>query len=130
MAHIIAMSYNTEYNRTSTKQFLVIAGIVGTSICTLTTIAYFGFQNLIRRINKQPNPTQPNTPLSTPGNVTVDTETPTPAIEVQKVDCINVYGQELLQNHNRITITINGRTMAIEPNTPIELCGVPVTPTP
>ncbi|MCR4312747.1 MAG: hypothetical protein NUV58_00685, partial [Candidatus Roizmanbacteria bacterium] len=77
------------------------------------------------------NPTQPDTPLSTPGNDVLNTPTtPTSAVEVQNVDCIEVYGKELLQNHNKITITINGRTMSIEPNTSIELCGIPVTPTP
>ncbi len=130
MARIIAMN-NNEYNRTATKQFLVTAGIVSTSIITLATLTYFGFQNLIHKINSQSNPTQPDNLLFIPGNDVLNTPTtPTSAVGVQNVDCIEFYGKELLQNHNKITITINGRTMTIEPNTPIELCGIPVTPTP
>ena len=121
MAHIKAM-------RTENKRLLRLVGI-GTGIVTLAIISYFGIQNLIHKIDRQANPTQPNNPLFTPGNDVLNTPTtPTSAVEAQKVDCISVYAQELLQNHNRITVTINGRTMVIEGNTLIELCGIPVTP--
>ena len=60
MAHIKAM-------RTENKRLLRLVGI-GTGIVTLAIISYFGIQNLIHKIDRQANPTQPNNPLFTPGN--------------------------------------------------------------
>lgn len=79
MEHIIAMSnFDTEYNRGASRQFKIFAGLVVTGICSLATLGYFEIQNSTHRVDRQSNPTQPNTPLTAPSVKLLPTETSTP----------------------------------------------------
>src|SRR5450759_200667 len=71
-----------DYNRRAARQFLIVTGLAVSAVCGLATLGYLGIQNLIHSVDKQPNPTQPNTPLSTP-YVKLPTGTSAPTLEME-----------------------------------------------